>query len=187
MCDVGFCFDLYADFSGTSKYYAQFPDRERFRIYLPDLRRAEVREMLRRVWLDPGSLDPVLRRAEVTQDIAALLARLATALERRHAPAHVATFLMRCIFCMFAQSVGLLPAGSFSRLLQRCRANLPGFVPIVGNFWQTMYVGGFSVALEAVVAGFNGGLFRPGPHGGADPLPVGADELGLLMEAAGKD
>lgn len=48
-------------------------------------------------------------------------------------------------------------------------------------------MGGFSVALEAVMARFNGGLFRPGPHGGADPLPVGADGLGLLTEAAGKD
>ena len=104
VCDVGFCLDLYADFSSTGKHYAQFPDRERFRIYLPDLRRADIRALLRRVWLDPRSLDPALRRAEVTQDIAALLARLATALERRHAPAHVATFLMRCIFCMFAQS-----------------------------------------------------------------------------------
>ena len=39
VCDVGFCFDLYADFSGTGGHYAQFPDRERFRIHLTDLRR----------------------------------------------------------------------------------------------------------------------------------------------------
>ena len=115
MCDVGFCLDLYADFSGMGKHYAQFPDRERFRIYLPDLRRPEVRDVLRQVWLDPKALNPALRRAEVTRDIAALLAKLAAALEGtpakpRHAPKHVATFLMRCIFCMFAQSVGLLPS-----------------------------------------------------------------------------
>ncbi len=138
VCDVGFCFDLYADFSGTGGHYAQFPDRERFRIYLPDLRRPEVRDLLRQVWTDPKSLDPALYRAQVTRDIAALLAKLAAALEGtparpRHAPSHVATFLMRCIFCMFAQSVGLLPPGSFSRLLERCRANLPGLVPLVGN------------------------------------------------------
>ncbi len=192
VCDVGFCLDLYADFSGTGKHYAQFPDRERFRIYLPDLRRPDVRALLRRVWLDPKSLDPALRRAQVTRDIAALLARLAAALEGtptrpRHAPAHVAAFLMRCIFCMFAQSVGLLPAGSFSKLLERCRANLPGFGPVLGSLWQTMDTGGFSVALDAVVPRFNGGLFRPGPHGGADPLPVNLDELGLLIQAAGKD
>ncbi len=192
VCDVGFCFDLYADFSGTGKHYAQFPDRERFRIYLPDLRRPDIRALLRQVWLDPRSLDPALRRAQVTRDIAALLARLAAALEGtparpRHAPAHVATFLMRCIFCMFAQSVGLLPAGSFSKLLERCRANLPGFGPVLGSLWRTMDTGGFSVALDGAVPQFNGGLFRPGPHGGADPLPVGPDELGLLIQAAGKD
>lgn len=33
ICDVGFCFDVYADFSATGKHYAQFPDREGFRIY----------------------------------------------------------------------------------------------------------------------------------------------------------
>ena len=192
VCDVGFCFDLYADFSGTGKHYAQFPDRERFRIYLPDLRRPEVRDLLRRVWLEPKLLDPALRRAEVTRDIAALLAKLAAALEGaparpRHAPAHVATFLMRCIFCMFAQSVGLLPQGSFSKLLERCRANLPGFGPLVGSLWQTMDTGGFSVALVEEVSRFNGGLFRSGAHGGAEPLPVDADELGLLVQAAGKD
>ncbi len=60
VCDVGFCLDLYADFSGTGKHYAQFPDRERFRLYLPDLRRAEVRARLRQVWEDPKALDPAL-------------------------------------------------------------------------------------------------------------------------------
>ncbi len=192
VCDVGFCLDLYSDFSGTGKHYAQFPNRERFRIYLPDLRRPEVRDTLRAVWLDPKALDPALRRAEVTRGIAALLARLAAALEGtpakpRHDPGRVATFLMRCIFCMFAQSVGLLPARSFSKLLERYLDNLPGFAPVVGSLWATMDTGGYSVALDVRVPRFNGGLFRPGAHGGADPLPVQADELALLILAAGKD
>lgn len=193
VCDVGFCLDLYADFSGTGKHYAQFPDRERFRIYLPDLLRPEVRNMLRAIWLAPKTLDPALRRAEVTRDIAALLAKLAAALEGnpakpRHAPAHVATFLMRCIFCMFAQSVGLLPERtSFSDLLRRCQGNLPAFLGLVAEMWRTMDAGGFSAALAAPLLRFNGGLFRPGVHGAADPLPVTGDELNLLIMAAAKD
>jgi len=193
VCDVGFCIDLYADFSGTGKHYAQFPDRERFRIYITDLRRPEVRDRLRALWLDPHNLNPALHRAQVTRDIAALLARLAAALEGnpakpRHDPGRVATFLMRCIFCMFAQSVGLLPErNSFSDLLARCRGNLPAFVGLVGELWRSMDAGGFSAALAATVLRFNGGLFRPGAHGGADPLPVSADELELLILAAGKD
>ncbi len=193
VCDVGFCLDLYADFSGTGKHYAQFPDRERFRIYLPDLRRPEIRALLRGIWLDPKALDPSLRRAEVTRDIAALLAKLAAALEGtsarpRHAPAHVATFLMRCIFCMFAQSVDLLPERtSFSDLLRRCQGDRVKFVGLLGDLWRTMDAGGFSAALAATLLRFNGGLFRPGPHGGADPLPVTEDELALLILAAGQD
>ncbi len=192
VCDIGFCFDLYADFSGTGKHYAQFPDRERFRLYLADLRRAEVRALLHAVWTDPKALDPALKRAEVTSGIAKLLARLAGALEGpasapRHAPEHVATFLMRCIFCMFAQSVGLLPQASFTKLLERCRANPVGFLPLVSNLWATMDTGGFSIALEDTVARFNGGLFRHGAHGAVEPLPVDWTELGLLLEAASKD
>ncbi len=38
VCDVGHCLELYADFSGQGKNYAQFPDRQGFRIYLEDLR-----------------------------------------------------------------------------------------------------------------------------------------------------
>lgn len=81
VCDVGFCFDLYADFTGFGKHYAQFGGRDRFRIYLPDLRQPKVRELLRQVWLNPKSLDTTLHRAEVTRDIAALLAELAAVLE----------------------------------------------------------------------------------------------------------
>ena len=193
VCDVGFCLDLYADFSGAGKHYAQFPDRERFRIYLPDLRRPDVRQLLHDVWMRPLALDPARRRAQVTREIAALLAKLAAALEGRpgqprHAPKRVATFLMRCIFCMFAQSVGLLPErDSFSALLGRCRGNLPKFVGFLGDLWRAMDAGGFCGVLGDDVRRFNGGLFRPGLDGGADPLPVTTDELDLLALAARQD
>jgi hypothetical protein len=189
VCDVGFCLDVYADFSGTGKHYAQFPDREGFRLYLPDLQKPDVRDRLRAIWTDPHSLDPSRQRVRVTREIAALLARLARALEAEgHVPQRVATFLMRCIFCMFAQSVGLLPTRTaFTDLLEDCRENLSGFVPLVGDLWRTMNNGGFSAALRALVLRFNGGLFAPGPHGPIDPLPVDADMLGLLIMAAKRD
>lgn len=193
VCDVGFCFDIYADFSGTGKHYAQFPDREGFRFYLEDLRQPAYRETLRLIWTDPLSLDPSRKRVAVTRDIAALLARLARALEGpkekpRHTPQHVATFLMRCIFSMFAQSVGLLPSPtSFTELLQGCRGNPQSFVPLVGDMWRHMNTGGFSPALRAMVLRFNGGLFGAGPHGAAEPLPVDADMLDLLIAASKRD
>ena len=48
VCDVGHCF------SGQGKNYTQFPDRQTFRIYLEDLRIEEVRERLRKIWLEPA-------------------------------------------------------------------------------------------------------------------------------------
>jgi hypothetical protein len=58
VCDVGHCFEIYADFSGQGKNYAQFPDRQGFRIYLEELRQEEIRERLRLIWLAPHKLDP---------------------------------------------------------------------------------------------------------------------------------
>src|ERR1700680_683996 len=50
VCDVGHCFEIYADFSGQGKNYAQFPDRQGFRIYLEDLRDDKIRERFRLTW-----------------------------------------------------------------------------------------------------------------------------------------
>ena len=193
VCDVGFCLDIYADFSGTGKHYAQFPDREGFRLYLPDLHRPEIRDRLRAIWTDPLSLDPSRQRARVTRDIAAMLARLARALEGpkdkpRHAPETVAIFLMRCIFTMFAQSVGLLPSRTaFTELLERCRADLPSFVWSVGDLWRSMNTGSFSGGLHAKLKRFNGGLFAPGVNGAAEPLAVDAEMLDLLIQVSRRD
>ena len=40
VCDVGYVFEVYADFSGSGRAYGHFPDRKGFRIRLEDLRRA---------------------------------------------------------------------------------------------------------------------------------------------------
>jgi hypothetical protein len=193
VCDVGFCLDIYADFSGTGKHYAQFPDREGFRIYLPDLAQPKIQERLRRIWTEPHALDPSRQRVRVTREIAELLAKLARTLEGpkekpRHAPQTVATFLMRCIFTMFAQSVRLLPPDhSFTDLLEDCRGDPRAFVGLVGDLWRSMDRGGFSAAVRANVRRFNGGLFAPGPHGAAEPLPVDAEMLDLLIMASKRD
>jgi hypothetical protein len=189
VCDVGFCFDLYADFSGTGKHYAQFPDRDGHRLYLKDLTSPATRDRLRLIWTDPHALDPSRRRLAVTREIAAFLARLAMALEAKgHAPQTVALFLIRAIFCMFAQSVGLMPSKTaFTDLLETCHQDPVKFVGMVGDLWRNMNAGGFSAALGAVVKKFNGGLFSPGRSGSVEPLPVDEDMLNLLIAASKRD
>jgi hypothetical protein len=81
VCDVGHCFEVYANFRRDGKAYDQFPDRRTFRIYLEDLRRPDIQERLRAIWRDPESLDPGRRSAKVTRDIAQRLAAVSKTLE----------------------------------------------------------------------------------------------------------
>lgn len=138
VCDVGYVFEVYADFSGSGRAYTQFPDRKGFRIRLEDLRRPEVAERLRAIWTDPQSLDPARHAAEVTRDIAKRLAEVSKRLEAKHPTEEVALFLMRCIFTMFAEDVDLLPKGKFTDLLRE-RIDSPGsFSPMLSDLWRKM-------------------------------------------------
>lgn len=117
VCDVGHVIEVYADFSGQGRNYAQFLERQSFRIYLEDLRRPEIRERLAAIWTDPTHLDPACHTAWVTQTIAKRLSAIPKALEEQgHDAKDMAMFLMRCLFTMFACSPGieLLP-NVFSR------------------------------------------------------------------------
>src|SRR5690606_28105308 len=116
--DVGNRIELYSEFTCSGATYTPFPDPRNHRIRLGDLRREAIRERLRTIWTDPFALDPSRESARVTRDIAARLATLARSLEGAgHNPEAVAQFLMRCLFTMFAEDVGLLPAESFRTLL----------------------------------------------------------------------
>jgi len=49
VCDVGHVIEVYADFSGQGKNYAQYPDRQSYRVYLEDLRQPDIRGRLARI------------------------------------------------------------------------------------------------------------------------------------------
>lgn len=178
--DVGNVIELYAEFTRSGATYTPYPDPRSHRIRLDDLHDEAQRETLRQIWLDPLGLDPSRRAAKVTREIAAQLAKVAKVLEAAgHAPELVAGFLTRCLFSMFAEDVGLLPARAFSGLLESLKTAPAQFVPLVGELWKAMDAGEFSVALRSEVPRFNGKLFKE-PH----VLPLDRDQIGLLQEAA---
>ena len=158
--DVGHVIEVYADFSGQGKNYAQFPDREGYSIPLEGLRDQATRNRLRAIWCAPHSLDPAKRSAEVTRDIAERLARIARSLEGKHDPKEVAEFLMRCLFTMFAEDVGLLPKRGFENLLGKMVETPQNFAPALESLWRVMDEGGYAPHLNAMIKRFNGTLFR---------------------------
>jgi len=178
--DVGHSFELFADFSQKGKAYLHFPDARTHRLRLDDLRKPEVRERLRAVWLDPHSLDPAKKAAAVTREIAGYLAELAKSLEKKkHPPELVAAFLSRCLFCMFAEDVGLLPKDGFKNLLDSVQADPGAAVPLIHGLFEEMNTGGYSLVLRQKLLHFNGGLFAD-----ATVLPIDGTQLGLLRRAA---
>lgn len=181
--DVGHTIELYADFSRQGQGYTPFPDGRSYKIPLEALREEKTRDLLATIWTDPFSLNPALKTAAVTRTIAEHLAALGKSLEKDgHSGEAVARFLMRSLFTMFAEDVGLVEKGSFTKLLQELRGHPQDAEPMLNALFQEMDKGGFSTALRARVRRFNGGLFRE-----ADALPLSPLQLSLLIEAAEAD
>ena len=181
--DVGHVIELYSDFSGQGQGYTQYPDGNRYRITLDDLRNEATRDRLRLIWTDPHALDPSKISAQVTREVAGHLAALGRSFEGQgHEPEQVARFLMRCLFTMFAEDVDLIPHGSFSDLLERLRGHPAHAAPALKALWETMNTGGFSAVLTTDLKRFNGGLFKE-----ADALPLSEVQLSLLIDAATRD
>ncbi|MEZ5476217.1 MAG: type IIL restriction-modification enzyme MmeI [Thiolinea sp.] len=95
----------------------------------------------------------------------------------------VGTFLMRCLFTMFAEDVGLLPKDSFTDLLQRLYDKPESFAPALQHLWALMDQGGFDagVTMESIRR-FNGGLFAE-----ATALKLSKVQIQQLYQAARTD
>ena len=184
VCDVGHCFDLYAEFSGTGGQYEPFPTPRKRRVHLRDLHDPEIRERFRKIWHDPHSLDPSKYAAKVTREVAKALADLAKSLEKDgHDPQVTAGFLQRCLFTMFAEDVGLMPKDSMFGMLVRVKDNPAGLVTTLQTLWRDMATGSdFSLAIHDKIPHFNGGLFQD-----ATALPLRSDQIVYLIHAAKQD
>jgi hypothetical protein len=190
--DVGNVIQLFSEFSRTGGNYIPYPDPRSHQIKLHDLRDEKIRQRLRSVWTDPMALDPSRANAAVTREVADVLATVAKSLEADKHPAHqVGAFLTRCLFSMFAEDVGLLPAtgqhsqgkGAFSELLHTHRAHPPTLQRMLQALWADMDRGGFSAALARDVRKFNGKLFKAATADGYALLLNDSQIDGLLTAA----
>jgi hypothetical protein len=187
--DVGHVIEVRADFSLTGRAYQHFPDSLTYRVRLEQLRDEKIRERLRLIWTNPAELDQSKRSEKVTREVAQHLAELAKSFEKKHAPKIVAEFLTRCLFCMFAEDVGLLNNSDgkpgFTALLNQLNPNGEGFVEMLRTLFKEMNEGRkneISVILRRKLLKFNGGLFADDTV-----LPVDGTQLGILKKAASLD
>ena len=183
LLDVGqSVIEIHSEFSRTGGAYVPFPDPRSHRIQLADLHNEAIRDRFRAIWTDALSLDPSRKSAKVTKEIARMLATLAEQLEHDNHPDHVASFLMRCLFTMFAEDTQLLPQRSFANLLKNAADDPEHFRRMLEGLWREMDRGGFSLLLKTDILQFNGGLFAE--HGA---IALNEQQILLLQYAAEQD
>ncbi|WP_452006940.1 class I SAM-dependent DNA methyltransferase [Azospirillum largimobile] len=150
-------------------------------IGLRDLLDPDRRDILKWAFSDPERLRPGQTRAMLTEDVAARFATLAARMVARgHDRWTVAHFLMRLVFCMFAEDIGLLGKGLFTRLLDEAAHDPADFAALAEQLFRSMKNGG-RLGFEKV-EWFNGGLFED-----AGALPLDGDDLAIVREAARLD
>jgi hypothetical protein len=177
VCDIGRAFEVYHDSAGNGRGYTFFPDKQSYRIPLPKLRDPDIAARLKAIWTEPRSIDPRFQAADVTRAVAMSLAQVSKDLEEgtrirskltseREKAEEIeesALFLMRILFCMFAEDVGLLPKNKFREFLRRAEGNDQLFANGLADLWHKMGAANvsprFAYAFEQEVKYFNGGLF----------------------------
>ncbi|MDY7010268.1 MAG: type IIL restriction-modification enzyme MmeI, partial [Planctomycetota bacterium] len=115
-------------------------------------------EVLHAAFIDPFALRPSEAADTVTKNVAAEIGRLADLLRQRGIDEHKAAhFLMKVMFCFFAEDVHLLPKKIFTVILDKTSEDPNLFVRYAGELFEAMAHGGH-VLLEKIPH-FDGGLF----------------------------
>jgi len=154
----------------TVRIHTQFNGHpsETHSVRLHELDEAPSQQLLRRVWLDPESFRPRQTTRDITEAAARSFATLAEQLRGRgHAADAVAHFLTQCLFCFFAEDVGLLPGRMFERLLGNRQITAERLTAGLQSLFATMRDGGLYGPDD--IPWFNGGLFQ---HIEVPPLQV---------------
>lgn len=137
--------------------YTNLPTRT-YTLALDDLLNPESIQLLKKVFTSPEDLKPKETIESVTREAAEKFSKLARNLhEYGEDPQEVAHFLIRLLFCLFAEDIGLLPEKLFPRMLEQTRRNSAAFQEMLGQLFRAMNTGGFFGTDK--ILHFNGGLF----------------------------
>jgi len=150
-------------------------------ITLSDLRDPAKRQLLQWAFTDPERLRPNRTTFDVTAAAAGKVGELAEGLNRRgHEPQRVAHFINQCLFCLFAEDVGLLPAKLFERIVEKSAGSPAKLTARLAELFQTMQKGG-EFLLEDI------DWFNGGPFAHIDVVPLEAPDIQILLDAARMD
>jgi type II restriction/modification system DNA methylase subunit YeeA len=138
--------------------YTNLPTRT-IKLTLDDLLKPESIKLLKLVFSDPEQLKPQETVESVTREAAEHFSKLADNFRKYgNDPQEIAHFLIRLLFCLFAEDIGLLPEKLFPQLLEQTRRNSKDFAEVLRQLFRAMNTGGFFGRDK--ILHFNGGLFN---------------------------
>ena len=182
VCDLD-RFQVHTNFTGTVKVVHSFD--------LDGLGDPENLDVLRRVFTDPYSLQPGRTPEAVTKQAAELIGQLGDGMRVRNIPApQAAHFLMKLMFCMFAEDIDLLPEDVFTRIVETAAKSGRGGRPeanaterlskLLNGLFESMSQGGLFGTDDILY--FDGGLFAD-----ADVIDLTPDEILRLRDVCQLD
>jgi len=169
VCDLN-RFEVHTNFTGTAKKVHAFD--------LAGLAEPKNLDILRRAFTEPESLKPGLTTQSVTEQAAERFGVVADGMRLRGIEPHdAAHFLMKLMFCMFAEDIELLPTKIFSRSLQGSKKDPQKLSKTLRALFEAMARGGMFGADEILY--FNGGLFAD-----SSTIDLTSDEIQTLTQVA---
>ncbi len=148
---------------------------------LDDLLKPEGMAALKAIFSNPDFFRSEQTTEHVTQLAAVKFAQLAEHLRKQgDEPERIAHFLIRLLFCLFAEDIDLLPQRLFTRLVQQGRSHPERFGARLRPLFAAMATGGPFGVDE--IRHFNGGLFDDD-----SVLELGYAGLTILQEIAALD
>ena len=149
-------------------------------------------DLLKRAFYEPESFKPAETQEQVTRATAERFSRVAGTLQKwaksegeRIDPEQLAHFIVRLLFCMFAEDIKLLPAHVFTSLVKQTYTDMHQFEQSLRLLFAAMRDGGM-FGFE-IIPHFNGGLFDSDYVPGSIPTHVLREVQEELRAAAPQD
>ncbi len=175
-------FEVHTNFTGTAKQVYSFTLTDLLSTLptpncaLPPL------EVLRAVFTAPDQLKPERAALRVTEQVAVEFGALAESLRAKgEDPERAAHFLMRLLFCLFADSIGILPEHVFRKMIELNVGKPASFTRQLRQLFTAMSTAGNNFG-PYEIAHFNGGLF-----GDDTTLDLTGSDMTALRKAAALD
>lgn len=128
----------------------------------------------------PEDLDPRLFRERITTDATRQVGAVARRMGEREGKTKAAHMMMRLVFALFAEDVGMLERGLVTRILERSRLHPENSQQYFQDLFRAMQAGGEFWGTD--IRHFNGGLFDS-----EDALAITSAEAAALATAAQLD